>query len=187
MNSPDRPSDPAAPGVEESLLWRGTPSQWTNLGTYLVCLLLAAGVIGAWWVLPRDGATISGTEFTLPSGPILLAGLAVPFLIAFSRWLLTRSNVYELTSERIQVTRGLLSRHTSELELYRVRDYSVIKPFWLRLINRGNVTLVTSDRTTPELVLRAVPQPDRLKDMIRIHTEKLRQRRGVRDLEVDTQ
>jgi uncharacterized membrane protein YdbT with pleckstrin-like domain len=156
----------------ETPVWRGTPSQWTNFGTYFLCLLLAAGVIAAYW-------------FISPRNPLILIGLALPLLWGLSRWIATRTYRYEITSERIKITTGMLSRKTNELELYRVRDYSVVEPFWLRLVGCGNVVLVTADRTTPDIVLRAVPQANSLKDQIRAHTERMRQRRGVRDLEID--
>jgi hypothetical protein len=35
--------------------------------------------------------------------------------------------------------------------------------------------------------MHAVPDADGLKDQIRTHTEIMRQRRGVRDLEINTQ
>src|SRR5882757_9085530 len=95
--------------TEETPLWRGTPSQWTNFGTYLFSLLLAAGVIAAYYYF-RTRTTVS---------PLVLLGLVVPVLWTFSRWIGTRTIVYELTSERIKVTTGLLSRRTNELELYR--------------------------------------------------------------------
>jgi uncharacterized membrane protein YdbT with pleckstrin-like domain len=161
--------------TEETLVWRGTPSQWTNFGTYFVCLLLAAGIVAAYLLVPAE-----------PKNPLILAGLAVPLLWALIRWIATRCRRYEVTSERVKITTGLVSRRTSELELYRVRDYAVIEPFWLRLVGRGNVVLVTSDRMTPQVVLSAVPAPGTLKDQIRTHTERMRQRRGVRDLEIDS-
>ena len=71
------------------------------------------------------------------------------------------------------------------LVLAENRDYSVVESFWLRLVGCGDVVLVTADRTTPQTVLRAVPNAAGLKDQIRIHTERMRQRRGVRDLEID--
>jgi uncharacterized membrane protein YdbT with pleckstrin-like domain len=159
---------------EETLTWRGSPSQWTNLGVYLFCLLLAAGVVAAYLYLPQRE-------------PLVLVGLALPLVWMFGRWLATRLHIYEITSERIKITRGILSRHTTELELYRVRDYSVVEPLALRLVGRGNIVLVTSDRTNPQVVLHAVPRAPTLKDQIRASTERMRQRRGVRDLEIDTQ
>jgi uncharacterized membrane protein YdbT with pleckstrin-like domain len=157
---------------QETLVWRGTPSQWTNFGTYLFCLLLAAGVVAAYYFSPPQ--------------PLILLGLILPALWALGRWIATRCQRYEITSERVKVTTGLLSRHTNELELYRVRDYSIVEPFWLRLVGCGNVVLVTGDSTTPDFVLRAVPHAATLKDQIRTHTERMRQRRGVRHLEIDS-
>lgn len=159
---------------EETLLWRGTPSQWTNFGVYFFCLILAAGVVAAYFFVPGEPQ------------PLILLGLIVPVLWGFGRWLGTRFHVYEITSERIKTTTGILSRRTSELELYRVRDYSLVEPFWLRLVGRGNIVLTTADRTTPQVVLHAVPQAPVLKDQIRAHTERMRQLRGVRDLEIDS-
>jgi uncharacterized membrane protein YdbT with pleckstrin-like domain len=161
--------------TEEILVWRGTPSQWTNFGTYLICVLLAAGTVAAYYAF-RDR----------PESQYILFGLAIPLLWMLARWIATRCHRYEITSERIKVTTGLLSRHSTELEMYRVRDYSVVEPFWLRLVGCGNIVLQTADRTTPQMVLRAVPRAMHLKDQIRIHTERMRQRRGVRDLEIDS-
>ena len=158
---------------QETLVWRGTPSQWTNFGTYFFCLLLAGGIIAAYYLVPP------------PPQPLILLGLIVPAFWALARWIATRCQRYEVTSERVKITTGLFSRHTNELELYRVRDYSIIEPFWLRLVGCGNVVLVTADSTNPNFVLRAVPHASNLKDQIRMHTERMRQRRGVRSLEVD--
>ena len=160
---------------EETLVWRGTPSQWTNFGTYVVCVFFAAGIVAAYLLIPSE-----------PKNPLILAGLAIPVLWVLIRWIATRCRRYEITSERVKITTGLVSRQTSELELYRVRDYSVIEPFWLRLVGRGNVVLITSDRMTPQVVLAAVPSPGTLKDQIRAHTERMRQKRGVRDIEINS-
>ena len=159
---------------EETLIWKGTPSQWTNFGAYFFCLALTAAVVAAYFIVtPRE--------------PLILAGLAIPAVWAFSRWLGNRTHVYEITSERIRVSSGLLSRLTTELELYRVRDYTIAEPFWLRLVGCGDIILQTADRTNPRLVIHAVPKVNTLKDQIRTHTERMRQVRGVRDLEIDPQ
>jgi uncharacterized membrane protein YdbT with pleckstrin-like domain len=157
---------------EETIVWTGTASQWTNFGTYFFCVLLIAGVVTAYYMVT-------------PPQPLILIGLAIPLLWILAKWIGTRCQRYEVTSERIKVTTGLLSRQRTELELYRVRDYSVIEPFWLRLVGCGNIVLVTADRTNPQIVLRAVPHATTLKDQIRTHTERMRTRRGVRDLEID--
>jgi uncharacterized membrane protein YdbT with pleckstrin-like domain len=170
MNTPPAPAP--APDASENILWRGTPSQWTNLGTYVFCFLLTAAVIALYVVVT-------------PPQPLILVALAIPFFWAVGCWIATGTERYTLTSERIRITTGLLSKTTQELELYRVRDYKVVEPFWLRLVGVGHVVLTSSDRTTPQTTLRAVPHVAALKDQIRTHTERMRQRRGVRDLDLD--
>lgn len=157
----------------ETVIWQGSPSQWTNFGSYVFALLLAAGVMVVY--------------FLTAVGPLVLLGLLPPVLLIFARWLSTRSQRYEVTTERIRVTTGILSRRTTELELYRVRDYTVVEPFWLRLIGRGNLIVETSDRTNPQMVLRAVSGVTTLKDQVRANTERMRQLRGVRDIEINPQ
>src|SRR4051812_31303461 len=147
--------------TEETILWRGHPSQWTNFGTYLVCLLLAGAVVAAYFVF-RD------------IGPLIFLGLVIPVVWAFSRWLGTRFHVYEVSSERIKVTTGLLSPRTKELDPPRVRPFSPFEPFCLHPAGCGTSALVTADRSTPQIVLHAVPKAAALKDEIRTHTERMR-------------
>jgi len=157
----------------ETLVWKGSPSQWTNFGSYFFSLLVAAIIAAAY--------------FLTPAGPLLLIALAGPLGYILVRWLGTRSNVYEVTTERIRSSSGVFSRRTTELELYRVRDYTVVEPFWLRLIGRGDLIIESADRTSPHFVIHAVPGVAALKDQIRTHTERMRQLRGVRDFEINPQ
>lgn len=159
---------------DEILIWKGTPSHWLNFGAYFFCVILAGAVVGVYYLVT-------------PRQPWIFAGLAIPVLWAMARWIEVRSHVYEITSERIRVSIGLLSRTTTELELYRVRDYTVVEPLWLRIVGCGNLILQTADRTNPQLIVRAVPNVNVLKDKIRANTERMRQIRGVRDLEIDPQ
>ncbi len=158
---------------EETVIWKGSPSQWTNFGAYFFWLLVAAGIVAAY--------------FLTQLGPLVLTALVLPIVFIFSRWLKTRSQVYEITSERVRISTGMLSRTTSEFELYRVRDYTIQEPFLLRLVGRGNLILETADRTNPHCFIHAVPNVAHLKDQIRAQTERMRQLRGVRDIEINPQ
>jgi uncharacterized membrane protein YdbT with pleckstrin-like domain len=155
---------------EETLLWKGSPSQWTNFGSYLFALILLAAIVTAYALVAPQ--------------PLILVALVFPLGLLGYRWLETRTHRYEVTNERIRITTGILSRRTTELELYRVRDYTLVEPFWLRLIGRGNLIIETADRTNPQIVIRAVPGAPALKDQIRTHTERMRQLRGVRDIDI---
>jgi hypothetical protein len=90
-----------------------------------------------------------------------------------------------LTSQRIRVTTGVFSRRTEDLELYRVDDLILTEPFLLRLVGRGNVIAMSSDRTTPQLVLEAVPQALSLRDKMRHYVEICRERKRTRVLDME--
>jgi uncharacterized membrane protein YdbT with pleckstrin-like domain len=162
---------------KETQIWRGSPSQWTNLPAYTAAILVGAAIYYSSRLSVGSPASRVPQEF--------LYLLILPAFYAFARWLRVATCVYEITTERIRVSTGLLSRRTTELELYRVRDYTVEEPLLLRLINRGDLILSTADRSSPSLVLHAVPNVTSLKDQIRAHTERMRKLRGVRDLEID--
>lgn len=139
--------------TEETLVWKGTPSQAINFGTYVVCVLLC-------W-------------------------LVVPIFIFIWKWMEVRATVYELTTERLKMTSGLFTKKFEEIELYRVRDISMIQPFWYRLFGAGNITLLTADVSTPDVLLQAIPQPQEVREHLRQCVETVRQRKHVRAVEYD--
>ena len=122
-------------------------------------------------------------------GTYLLCGLfcwlIVPLFIAIAKWIQNRCRVYEITTERIKISRGVFSRKTEEIELYRIRDYSLQEPFWLRLFGLGNIVLATIDVSSAALVIEAVPEASALRDEIRKNVEICRKRKGVRLTELE--
>lgn len=113
--------------------------------------------------------------------------LVVPLVIAIIQWVKTRCIRYELTTQRIFSSRGVFSKDTEVLELYRVRDLDILQPFFLRLFGLGDIVLQTSDKTSPTFVFRAVPDPRALSDQIRSHVEACRVAKGTRELDLAEQ
>jgi uncharacterized membrane protein YdbT with pleckstrin-like domain len=114
---------------------------------------------------------------------ILSCLLVLPIPVAVYKWLLTRTQVYTLTDQRLQTTRGILSKTTDDIELYRVRDTRLEQSFWQRLFGRGDVVLTTTDATTPLVVLRWLPDAAALRERLRVLVEARREAKGVRTLE----
>jgi membrane protein YdbS with pleckstrin-like domain len=167
--------------MEESSVWRGTSSQILNFGVFFVC------GVGAALLLTPVGLTLAGTwkPPTALLGALLILSMMLAG-VAFWRWLYIRSRVYEITSERIQITHGILSRRTDFVELYRVKDLTVLRPLLLRLFALGNVVMETSDRSTPQVMLQAVSQPKALNDLIRKHVESCHDHKRVGELDMSS-
>lgn len=153
----------------EAPLWRGHTSQWVHFWYYLFCVILA-------------GAAIAGSPFT---AGLSLIGLAVPVVMWIIRWWLTRTTKYELTSQRLRKSSGILHRTVEDLELYRVKDYSLELPLLLRLLGLGHINLITSDATTPEVKIVAVAGAQELRELLRTAVQQERDRKRVRELDVD--
>lgn len=86
---------------------------------------------------------------------------------------------YELTTQRIRVIRGLLGRSIEEIELVRLRDTSVRQHMGERMLNVGDVTIVSNDPSNPEYTLHNITNPADVREMIRRATMTEKQRRGL--------
>jgi hypothetical protein len=90
-----------------------------------------------------------------------------------------------LTTERLQIVRGILSRSTEEIELTRVRDVSMEQSLAQRALGIGTITLVGTDATAPMVVLHDVEEPEQVKELIRQAVRDQRRRNRVRQIESD--
>lgn len=162
--------------MAESVIWTGRSSQLTNIRPFIICLIIWLLLIVVLWV---------AWEPLGPKWSLVIAAVCfgLPFLFAARKWLDVRFYVYELTSQRLRITRGIFSRRTDELELYRVKDITLMQPFFMRIFGLGNVVLDTSDRTTPIVTVHAVKEPRHLLDELREAVETMRMQKRVREVD----
>ncbi|MGF1531461.1 MAG: PH domain-containing protein [Puniceicoccaceae bacterium] len=179
FNDPGRVSLPSAAPDGSSGTLVISPSQWLNAGLFALCLVaMLSGLV----IIISTWSWFKGAHLILKL-LILLTFFAIPAFAAFWRWLETKHFIYEIDLQRLKTHQGVLSKTHDTLELYRVKDTEITRPFWLRLIGRGNVILHTSDRTTPTLVLKAVEQPLVLLETLRERVEHLREIKRVREMD----
>jgi uncharacterized membrane protein YdbT with pleckstrin-like domain len=164
--------------MEEKKIWSGTSSLMLNLGVFLLCglvfLLLLFLMVKLW-----DWLAEMGTMALIPAFVILLSPLAY----ALAKALLVKSVKYEISSERIKITTGIFSKQTNALELYRIKDYFLNEPFFFRLFHLGNIVVLTSDQSTPQIVMRAIRGAKPLMDELRTNVEMRRDAKKVREVD----
>ena len=163
------PAPAGTSSTPESALWTGHSSQWTHFWYYLMCALLAIGCLVA-------AALTAG---------LAAIGLVVPLVMWGVRWWVNKTTLYELTSQRLRKSSGIFNRVVDELELFRVKDYSMEQPFFLRMVGLGNLKLVTSDATTPTVTIPAIPQVESVRELIRNAVQAERDRKRVRQMDID--
>lgn len=139
--------------MEEKEIWKGSPSQWINFGTYVVCILFS-------W-------------------------LVIPIFIALWKFLVVKTWKIEITNQRLITEKGVLSKTTDELELYRVKDLRLHEPFLLRLVGLSNIILVTSDRTNPMVIIPSIADGKNIREKLRLAVEARRDKKGVRETDFE--
>jgi uncharacterized membrane protein YdbT with pleckstrin-like domain len=110
---------------------------------------------------------------------IITLGIALPFL-----WFRARGRHYRVTTQRVVIEAGVFSKKMEQVDLYRITDYVVERPFGQRLLGTGNVVLEAIDSTTPVVRLDGLrTDVVQLYEKLRAATEAAKQRRGVRVLD----
>ena len=93
---------------------------------------------------------------------------------------------YALSEDRLFLSVGFLSIKDDEILLYRVRDIGTSRNLWQRLFGVGTVTVMSSDKSMPSLVLKNVKDPVAVKELIHDQVEEMKIRRRVRVGEIMT-
>lgn len=110
--------------------------------------------------------------------------LILPIPWTVWKWLSTKMTRIRLTSQRLQIHRGVLNRSLDELELYRVKDSQLSSTLIERIVGLGTVTMLTSDISTPSVVLTHIKDAQGFRERLRAAVESVRRVRGVREIDV---
>ena len=87
---------------------------------------------------------------------------------------------YARSEDRLFLKRGFLNVHQDEIVLYRVRDLRVSQTLWQRVFGVGTVTVISTDKSIPELALKNIRQPNEVKELIHEYVEKMKVARRMR-------
>ena len=93
---------------------------------------------------------------------------------------------YALSEDRLFISEGFLNIKDDEVLLYRVRDIDTNRSLWQRIFGVGTVTVMSSDKTMPNLVLKNIKDPIFVKELIHQQVEETKIKRRVRFGEVMT-
>jgi uncharacterized membrane protein YdbT with pleckstrin-like domain len=133
---------------------------------------------------PAEQTLFEGHPALLPSAlsalvAVLTLGLALPFL-----WYRSRQIHYRITTQRIILEHGILSKRMDQVDTYRINDFVVERPFGQRIMGTGNIALTSIDRTNPEMRIEGIKTDVlALYEQLREAAQDQKMRRGVRTLD----
>ena len=91
---------------------------------------------------------------------------------------------YSLSSDRLFLSVGFFAIRDEEVLLYRVRDIGTSRTLWQRMFGVGTITVCSSDKTMPTLVIKNVKHPLWVKELIHDNVEEAKRRHRYRYSEV---
>ncbi len=87
---------------------------------------------------------------------------------------------YSLSEDRLYISVGAINLKDDEVLLYRVRDISVRRSLGQRIMKLGTVTVNTSDKSTPVVILKNIKDPLIVKELIHENAEEMKIKRRIR-------
>ncbi|HYH58771.1 MAG TPA: PH domain-containing protein [Thermoleophilaceae bacterium] len=153
----------------ERELFSGHPSWRSTLTFYIKGLVVAAVAAGIGYLVGDEGtAALVG-----------VAILAVAVVVGFVRRL---STTYTITTQRLHIRRGLISRRTQEARLERVQNVNTSQSALERILQVGSVDFDTAGTTDSDFTFAGVSQPEKV---VRAVDEAQREHAAEPRLETD--
>ena len=133
-----------------------------------------------------EGSPAQWTNFSYYVLCVLLTPIfGLGIFMALWKYYDTKNNKLEITDQRIIEHKGIFSKTTNELELYRVKDIKHLQPFWLRIVGLSNIVLDTTDYSNPVLLIKGLTNGKDIKEKLRIAIDIRRDIKGVREIDVN--
>lgn len=153
-------------GPGEQVVFEGHPSWRAILGFYIKGILLVGVIVAAIALLSEAfGDGVSTAIIVL----VLLAGSALVVLVGFLRRVATR---YTITTRRLHIKHGLISRDVQETKIERVQDVNYTQSFYQRIMQIGDVDFDTAAHDPDgDFIFAGVAQPEQVVDRVHHATE----------------
>ncbi len=168
-------SDTASSRQEETL-WTGRP-HWHSFAPSLLGWLAGSSALSILmiWAAGKFDDLSGAVAFWIAAVPILGSGLVVASRVVVGVY----GRRFRLTTERLFIHRGLLSRTIDQSELIRVDDVRVSKTFVNRLFGLGTVEILSTDTSDKSLQVPGIKNPDEVAEAVRDSMRTLRKKKSV--------
>jgi uncharacterized membrane protein YdbT with pleckstrin-like domain len=167
--------DPKAKSSEE-IFYEGAVLHRTFIGEHIVYgLVVFLGLI-----LAIYGGAVK--EIT----PLIYVGLALILFGVVSslvRVVKTSSLRWKITDQRVQTERGIFSKSVEVLQLWRIEDIQYSQSLIQRMLNEATIKLITSDRSSPTVMITGLTNHRSLYEKLRDSVEKRRRENRVVTME----
>lgn len=161
-HAPDVHGDPK----HEKPIWTGRPAWRAFTGVWLTWAILSLGGLAASY-------QYAGVKSTLVS-VVWIFALGAGVCLVVREALIVLGLGYQLTTQRLFIHRGILTRVTDQTELLRIDDVRLSQGVIDRLVNTGNLEVFGTDETDKNVSLRSISQPAQVAEALRLNVRAVR-------------
>ncbi len=97
-------------------------------------------------------------------------------------WVQSLSTAYEVTTQRVRIETGILSKSKESVELFRIDHFDLLKPLGMRLLGHCHLQLRSTDTNFSTVTILAIPDLEGLAEKLRECSLRERTRRRVTTL-----
>jgi uncharacterized membrane protein YdbT with pleckstrin-like domain len=97
-------------------------------------------------------------------------------------WIRSLGTSFEITSQRVRIERGLLSKTKDSIEVFRIDHFDLHKPLGMRMVGQCLLHLRSSDSSFATVILYGIPGLEQLADSLRECSLRERTRRRLTTL-----
>jgi membrane protein YdbS with pleckstrin-like domain len=170
--APHKPADD-----KEEIYFAGRPVLRASMGQLLgwtLAGLVAIAVPMVW----------HATQPASPHWAVWLICIVLGIGLILVPMLIQKTVHYRISNYRIDYEHGLASKTIDTLELWHVDDIKFYQSLLDRMMNTATITVMSHDKTTPQLVLHGVPNPRPLFESLKQRVIAVKRQRGVIKMDV---
>ena len=108
--------------------------------------------------------------------PLIVVTVGIAWVVL---WVKSQSITFRITTQRVQIERGLFSTLKDNMELFTIEHFDVHKPLGMRLLGQCLLHLRSADDNAPSVMLYGIPGLEALADEMREFSLRERTRRRV--------
>jgi uncharacterized membrane protein YdbT with pleckstrin-like domain len=156
----------------EKTIFAGSPAMIYSIGQFVpfLVIIILAGVAVYLLKMENQDAYIVYA---------VLAALVACGVILLRYYMQSRSIRYTITTQRIKLERGVLSKVQESLELFRIDHFEIREPFGSRILGQSFLHLFSSDAELENFSIYAIPNLSALADQLRECQLRERARRSL--------
>jgi len=153
----------------EKDLFSGYPAMIYTIQQVVPFLVVIAMAVAAGYSIGTEVGVLYTALGLLVSGSVICIFFYVK----------SRGTHYEITTQRIKLEKGVLSKRQESLELFRIDHFELRKPLGMRLLGQAALHLFSSDAELEKFYIYAVPNLQALAETLRECQLRERTRRGL--------